>query len=169
MLSGADRFIIGICTLLVMLLVALPVAVEAPMFARCTQAGVDILGRADPFDRWPPPWVVAAIDSEMTSSNLPLSAARMSMWNSHCNGANHRTVLRVFETVGLSVWWRLQFSHDDLVGLYASQAWLGVRPPGFSAASRAYFRRPPDALSPEQQHCLLQKWHAPNARAFVCR
>ena len=139
------------------------------MFARCTQAAFDILAHADPLDRRPPPWLAAAVEYEVTNLDLPLAAARMSMHNSHCNGRPaHRTVERMFETLGLSWYWRLRFSHDDIVGLYVSQAWLGVKPFGFSAASRAYFGRELNMLGPDQQRCLIERLRSPNPRAFAC-
>src|SRR5947207_2812219 len=95
--SRVDKVVIGICIAVVALLAALPIYVEAPMFARCTQAAVDILDHADPLDRRPPSWVVSAVEYDVTNADLPLGAARMSMWNSNCNGPRHRTVLRLFE------------------------------------------------------------------------
>jgi hypothetical protein len=169
MLSRVDRFIIAVLILIVAVAVALPVAIEGPMFARCTQSAMDILARADPLDRRPPVWLVHAVEYEVTELDLPLAAARMSMHNSHCNGRPaRRTVERMFETLGLSVWWRVRLSHEDIVGLYVSQAWLGVRPMGFSAASHAYFGRSLTELTPAQQRCIIQKLRSPNPRAPQC-
>jgi hypothetical protein len=169
MLSRFDRLVIAVLILIVAIVVALPVAIEAPMFARCTQAAMDILGRADPLDRRPPTWLVHAVEYEVTELDLPLSAARMSMHNSHCNGRPaHRTVERMFETLALSVWWRARLRHEDIVGLYVSQAWLGIRPMGFSSASHAYFGRALSELTPDQQRCIIQKLRSPNPRAFQC-
>jgi len=163
-----DRFIVGVCTLVAMLLVAAPVAYEAPMFSRCTQAAMDILARADAVERHPPAWLVTGVDETLTSTDLPLASARMSMWNSGCNGPRYRTVERMFERLGLSIYWRLRFSHEDVVALYVSQAWLGMRPVGFAAASRAYFGRELGALTPDQQRCLMQKLRSVNPRGVAC-
>lgn len=150
------------------LILGTPVAVEAPMFARCTQAAIEILERADPHERQPPAWLMTAVDEALTSSTLPLAAARMSMHNSRCNGKARRTVFRMFETIGLSTWWRMRFSREELVGLYASQVWMGARPFGLAAASRRLFGRELDALSPDQQRCLMQKLQTPNVKRFSC-
>ncbi len=169
MLSWVDRSVIAACIAIVAVLVALPVAIEAPMFARCTQAALDILARADPLDRRPPAALVASVEYELTNADLPLVVARMTMRNSHCNGRPaHRTVERLFETLGLSLWWRFQFSHEDLVALYLSQAWLGYRPMGFAAASRAFFGRELNTLSPDEQRCLARKVRAPSVRDYTC-
>src|SRR4051812_44052233 len=113
--SRIDRFVIAVCIVIAVLALAIPVSVEAPMFARCTQAALDTLGHAAPLDRRPPAWLVGAVEYDVTKLDLPLAAARMTMWNSHCNGPAHRTVLRLYETLGLSVWWRVRLSHDDIV------------------------------------------------------
>ena len=138
------------------------------MFARCTQAALDILDHADPMDRRPPPWVVTAVETEVTDGDLPLAAARMSMWNSHCNGPSHRSVLRLYETMGLSYWWRVRLAHDEIVGLYVAQAWVGARPMGFSAASRRYFGKELSMLTPDEQRCLIARLRAPKPRDFSC-
>lgn len=158
--------VVGVAVAIVVL--GAPVAVEAPMFARCTQSALDILERADPLERRPPAWLVTNVEAALTGSTLPMAAARMSMRNSRCNGPARRTVWRMFETIGLSTWWQLRFSREELVGLYVSQAWLGARPMGFAAASRRLFDSELDELSPEQQRCLMQKLSAPNAKKFRC-
>ena len=138
------------------------------MFARCTQAALDILERADPLDRRPPQTLATAVEYELTNADLPLAVARMTMRNSHCNGPAHRSVERLFETLGLSLWWRLRLSHEDLVALYASQAYLGYRPMGFSAASRAFFGRELNALTPDEARCLARKLRVPFIRDYTC-
>lgn len=169
MSSLIDRFIVGICVAVVVALVVVPIAVEAPMFVRCTQAAQDILDRANPRDRQPPHWVVAAVEHDLTDSGLALGAARMSMWNSRCNGRRpRRSVLRLYETMVLSYWWRIRFSHDDIVALYVSQAWLGARSRGFSAASHKYFHRELSALTPDEQRCLIERLRSRYPRRFSC-
>jgi membrane carboxypeptidase/penicillin-binding protein len=74
----------------------------------------------------------------------------------------------LFETLGLSLWWRIRLSHDELIALYVSQAWLGYRPMGFSAASRAYFGLDLNVLTPDEQRCLARKLLTPSARDYRC-
>lgn len=168
MLSWIDRSVVFVCTVVVVSFVALPAAIETPMFARCTQAALDRLERADPQDRRPPPWLVAAIVSEVGEVDLPLAAARMTMWNSRCNGPSHHSVLRLYETIGLSIWWRLRLDRDQIVALYVTQAWLGTRPMGFSAASRRNFGKELSALTPDEQRCLIARLRSTDPRRFRC-
>jgi membrane carboxypeptidase/penicillin-binding protein PbpC len=163
-----DNIIIWICIIIVTAIVTVPIAYEAPMFARCTQAALDVLQRADPLDRRPPPALAAAIEDELSSANLPLAAARKTIRVTRCNGRRTHTIAHMFENLGVSLWWRLRFSREDLVGLYASQAWLGYRRKGFAAASRAFFGRELDELTPDEQRCLARKLRTPNARGYTC-
>jgi hypothetical protein len=168
MLAWVDRSVIGICIAVVAVIVVLPVAYEAPMFARCTQAALDVLEDADPLDRRPPPVLAAAIEYELGSANLPLAATRKTIRISWCNGRRTHTIAHMFENLGVSLWWRLRFSREDLIGLYASQAWLGYRTKGFAAASRAFFGRELNELTPDELRCLARKLRTPNVRGYRC-
>lgn len=168
MLSWVDRSVVFVCTAIVISFVALPAAIEAPMFARCTQAALNLLDRADPQDRHPPHWLVSAVESDVGEIDLPLAAARMTMWNSHCNGPSHRSALRLYETMSLSTWWRLRFDHDQIVALYVAQVWLGTRPMGFSAASRRNFGKELGSLTPDEQRCLIARLRSADPRRFRC-
>ena len=163
-----DKTLIGICIVIVAAMVAIPVAYEAPMIARCTQVALDVLRRADPLDRRPPPALAAAIEIELASANLPLAAARKTIRVTRCNGRRTHTIAHMFENLAVSVWWRFRFSREDLIGLYASQAWLGYHRKGFAAASRMIFGRELTELTPDEQRCLARKLRKPSARSFTC-
>jgi hypothetical protein len=167
MLTRLDKIVIWLVTIVVVPGLVFPIAIEAPMFTRCTQSAIDLLSRAEPLDRHPPASLVAILKENLGYS-LQLQATRQLTAVSECSGPfTYDIGSRIWSELVLSSWLRLRL-RDDLVTLYTTQAYLGHNTYGFAAAARRYYGRELSDLSSEEMRCLVRKTKAPSSPRLAC-
>jgi len=118
------------------------------------------LAAADPAERAPPA-VLAQLIQRSHGKRLPELVVLTSSWTASAGTQERKASIRQLTLQGQALLLPLRLSDQELQAAFLSQAWMGLEPRGFAAASQHYLGRPLAEVSATQAAQLVALSHAP--------